>query len=228
MVTRDKFIVFHIASRGRPEQLIRAINKLVNNIAKPKSYLISIAADTDDPTVYNKQFVQQLVGHIKLGRLVIDFATPKGKIAAMNRINFKNKKWDILVHLNDYVEIEKKGFDDTIRDQVQAHPKSLTLFPSSNTNGFEIYYLKAVSKAFYDKYGYIYHPELWGNFHRAELIERATASNTIYYSKETFFNFPHPKWFYGKPDGITITPLVNWTKDLKTFEKIKDENQPLH
>jgi len=210
-------IRFHLATKGRPHAMLNCIYSLMSNVENEKNYFITIAADRNDRTTYNKKTLQEIAPLIKEGKIIIDFGEPQGKVAAMNRVGLSNKKWDILVSLTDSVEFNRFGFDTLIRNRFFESPAPMcVMWAASNNNGDETFYLKTINRKLYDKYGYIYNPDLKANFYEEEFVRRVKPAS----DEANFFNYKHPKWFYEQPDAAMTENIMKWKDDLLTFESL--------
>ena len=112
----EKTILMKVTSRGRPQQLIHAINEYLRLASNPKAMTWLITLDHDDDKCNTVSFCDSL-GHI-LDEPNIAFGHSDNKIHAINRdVNQLHiHHWDILLNISDDQLPIVQGYDAIIRE----------------------------------------------------------------------------------------------------------------
>lgn len=181
----DLYIVFKIPSRGRPDDLFRCIDSVINNLNNTKDCRILITADYDDDSMYCNELKQKYMEYCQKGVLInmfYDDATTK--VGAYNRdVEKVNFVWDIIVVLDDQTEVVLQGFDDLIRSCYKATKKfrdNQMFFIGSKQRS-----VITMGRAYYRRFKYFYHPEYRNTFYaRKEIatVSRLLKSNNYLYA----------------------------------------------
>ena len=149
-------ILFHIPTRSRPDRARTAIQNIIDNCVDT-NYLILVSADINDEAM--KGFTFQ---HPKV---LIHWGYSNNKIHACNRSIHIIENWDILVASSDDMMFQVEGFDRIIRESFrESHPHhthNLNQFIhfSDGNQGANVCTLSIMGKEYYDRDGYVYHPD---------------------------------------------------------------------
>lgn len=117
-----------------------------------------------------------------------------GKINACNRDMEMFDEWDIVVLASDDMIPQVRGWDDEIRKQMDAH------FPDTDgvlwfNDGYTKQKLNTmciIGKKYYDRFGYIYHPDYISLWCDNEMTEVSQILNKVVYSDKVLFKHEHP------------------------------------
>lgn len=230
-------ILFKIATRSRRNNFLRAIDSVVKNIADKDSYHILVSVDSDDTTMIPLPV-------INCPHTYIVFTNKEGeeitKISAINRdVNDFKYDWDILVNLSDDQVFTERDFDDIIRKsffkkvewtgfQPENHLNPYDLdqfihFPDGNRN--DLCTMSIIGRDYYERDGYIYHPEYKSLFCDDEAMQVAKIRGCYKYVDKQIFEHKHPA--YGKAvfdEQYQKTELIGNTVDRETFIRRKEAN----
>lgn len=215
----EKKLLIKYATRTRPNRMLSIINSILSNSIIPNNISICISLDSDDKIVLEKSTLDKLQTILKASKVNIRvFVSPRStKVEAINRDVEKMGDWDYVLPITDYTEINTKGFDTLILDNVKEN--EVTFLSSINDNGIEKHFIPVIPKKLYDKNGFIYNPQLKANFLTEELERRFEGSINI---TETLciHRYIHPEWLYFDSDTLLLENLKNWKEDLETIEAL--------
>ena len=211
-------ILYKLTSRSRPAKMYKAYKSVVDNAELPYKIILSIDSD-DDVTlkseelakIYWSPFVRVIVG------------TSKNKIDAINR-DVPKEGWDILVNLSDDQIFTVKGFDKAIAEHCTN--STFLHLPDGYVNE-RLATMSIMSKAYYDMFGYIYHPDYASLWCDNEAMEVAQALGCYKYVNEHIFTHEHPAWTGEKPDAQLIKTQNYYRQDERTYRKRKSLGFPL-
>jgi hypothetical protein len=217
-------ILLKIPTRGRPKQFFETIHsyyKLANNY---KDVLCMVSVDDDDHTMNNQEIFDALKTYPNLN---IKISTSYSKIHAVNRdMHGINDTWDILLLASDDMRPKVKGYDDIIRNNMKNN--------FLNTDGvlwFNDGYMKdrlntlcILGKKYYERFGYIYHPDYKSVYADNEFTEVSKILKRVQYFEQTIIEHQHPDWGFGKNDAVHLANQKNVTRDQEIFEYRKRKN----
>lgn len=198
--------------------MYKAYKSVIDNAELPYKIILSIDSD-DDVTlksdelakIYWSPFVRVIVG------------TSKNKIDAINR-DVPKEGWDILVNLSDDQVFTVKGFDKVIAEHCTN--STFLHLPDGYVNE-RLATMSIMSKAYYDMFCYIYHPDYASLWCDNEAMEVAQALGCYKYVNEHIFTHEHPAWTGEKPDEQLIKTQNYYRQDERTYRKRKSLGFPL-
>lgn len=144
-------ILYNLASRSRPGQLLATIDNIQAMVVSP-NYRILVKVDDDD---YSNDLKA-----ISARGVDVAHGLSSSKIDAINR-NIPADGWDILVNCSDDMRFTKYGFDIDILANMD--PDRFLHFPD-NYAGSKLCTMSIMDRVYYQRDGYIYHPayySLW-------------------------------------------------------------------
>lgn len=211
-------ILFNLASRSRPQKLKETIENIINH-CEGFSYWILVSIDVDDPTLPEMQkhgFFHPSFVRVSLGK-------SKNKVDAINRFSEYSGEWDIVVNTSDDMRFTVLGFDNIIRANMPADLDAFLHFP----DGFAAERLPTMSimgKAYFDRFGYIYHPDYISLWCDNEAMEVAQKLGKYKFVNERIFEHFHPANGNAKTDAQYRKTESFYRIDEKTFKKRKAMN----
>ena len=211
-------LLIKYASRSRPDRVLAVVDSVFKHATMPERICLLLSLDSDDKTVYNKEFLTKLKPYIEKYDVQLFFSPRTTKIGAYNRDIEKVSNWSYLLHITDFTEICFKGFDEWILESMNTH---ISFHYSSNTNGKYKHKIPVVPKVYYDEIGYLYNPKLKANFSYKEIKNRDFGHPSV---SIPMFKYYHPRWLYFSPDQLHLHNIRFWKQDLETLERIKNEN----
>ena len=185
-------ILFKLTSRSRPENCLRALNSILDNVANP-DYLVLISLDSDDPKLPE---YERLLSQVDITTF-IQVGTSRNKIDAINRDVEKFKVWDILINLSDDQVFTVKGFDQRIRSYAKqfADTDFFLHFPDSNHKPWDaLCTMSIIGRDYYERDGHIYNPafiSLWCDNFAQEIAKRR---NRYLFCPEYIADHLHPAY----------------------------------
>lgn len=196
---------------------MEAYQAAVKKAKEPRSLSWLFAVDDDDETAPH-YFLNQ-IGEVVTGPRV-------SKIEACNR-GVSNRTWDIVVLLSDDMLCRVDGWDQIIREDMAQH------FPDTDgclwyPDGYQdrLCTLPVMGRAYFDRFGYIYHPSYKSLWCDNEQHEVAEAQGKLWKSDNTLFEHMHCVWGKSKKDDLykhneSLDPI-----DRKNFHERKELGFP--
>lgn len=223
MTEKKPVILFKLPSRGRPERFFQALDSIVDNLASPFAYHISCTLDEDDPLM-NNDSVKERVKTYK--NTSIEWGLSRSKIDAVNR-SMPDIEWDILIVGSDDIFFNLYGFDEIVRNEFALH------FPDGDgylhfnekDSGSALCVMTVCDKKYYDRFGYIYHPDYKSLFCDNEQMEVAKALGKYIYINCMIMEHKNPAYGY-MPEDVMFREQqdIGWTIDQETYNKRKLKN----
>lgn len=230
---KDMRILFKFATRSRPQLFKRGLDSIINN-CESENYIILVSVDSDDPTM-SKEHCDNYKN------TMIVCKTSESKVHAINRDFEFVSNWDILVNMSDDMVFTKKGFDNIIRGHffdagVRALNESLKFvhgpffmmtdkclhFPDGNRN--DLITMAIMGREFYDRFGYIYHPDYKSLYCDDEMTAVAKQLGCYKYVDEQIVKHLHPAYGKAKYDKQYQHTESFDQADKQTFERRKANN----
>jgi len=216
---RPKILV-KFPTRGRSEQFFEtlfAMYALSNDVTNLR---FIITCDKDDVDTNNKHFKGKIE---QFANLKMVFGNSKTKIEACNADITGD--FDIIILASDDMIPVVRGWDDIIRDEM------LKYYPDFDgslwfNDGYQkrINTLSILGKAYYNRFGYIYHPSYKSFFCDDEQTEVGRLLNKIKYNSKIIFRHQHPFWTGAANDKTYLKNANYFEADKKNFEERKKIN----
>jgi hypothetical protein len=206
-------------SRSRPEKLISNVIEYQSSAAQPDKVKFLVSLDEDDETI--QQAIEQLSWRHNVSVVV---CTSKSKIDACNRDMKINLEWDIVVLASDDMRVKVDGWDNIIRENMLKyfHDTDGCLWfndGAQHSAGTQqmICTLSILGRKYYDRIGYIYHPEYKSFFCDNEFTEVAQAEGKLKYINQCIIRHEHPAWGHGKQDELYKANDAHWKHDQDLY-----------
>jgi hypothetical protein len=212
-------ILYKLTSRSRPAKMYKAYKSVADNAVLNLVMILSI--DSDDSVTLNSEELKQMAWD---KRVSIHTGTSKNKIDAINR-DVPKQGWDILVNLSDDQIFTVKGFDKVISEHCTN--STFLHLPDGYVNE-RLATMSIMSKAYYDMFGYIYHPDYASLWCDNEAMEVAQALGCYKYVNEHIFTHEHPAWTGEKPDEQLEHTQKFYRQDNRTYIKRKALGFPIN
>lgn len=157
-------ILFKYASRGRAQRFFDGMDSIVNNLGIKDKYHISCTLDSDDTVMNNEEVIRKIFSYPNVS---ISWGISMSKINAFNR-DMPDYDWDICIAMSDDLRFIVYGFDELIREgfRINAPDTDALLHYPDQDAKHVIPILYVAGKKYYDRDGYIYHPDyksLWAD-----------------------------------------------------------------
>ena len=208
-------ILFKFTTRSRPELFKRGMDSIINNCTA-ENYQILVSVDEDDTSMYGME--EQYKDNSKV---VFCKGENKNKIFAINRDLDVITDWDILVNMSDDMVFTEYGFDAYIRGEFDNLDQCLH-FPDGNTTAFIT--MSILGRKFFNRFGYIYHPDYISLFCDNEQTEVAQILGCYKFINKNIFSHLHPAWAKAASDEQYRHTESFWGVDEATFHRRKANN----
>lgn len=208
--------------RSRFNMLKKNLKQLNNNMVNPETKIL-LSIDKDDESIYTNEKLLEIKPYINNVKVML--SNSYNKINSLNR-DLDSLDWDYVLFLTDYTEIVTEGFDQWIIDNLKElanYPSEKTALKirSKNNNGLDYHYLYVVPYHFFKSKGYVFNPNLAGNFYY-ELLEKELKDDyciiTDSITENSIHKYVHPKWGYYEVDELNMKSLSYWKNDFKAFK----------
>ena len=204
-------IIYNFASRSRPDKFFKAIEN-INTLSKT-DHIIAAKLDIDDKSMhYTHQSFQ-------LPNLKTYWGISKNKIDAINRDIPAG--WDILVNMSDDMVFTNEGFDLDIIEAFHGNYDQFIHFPDGYTDD-RLCSMSIIGKDYYDRFGYVYHPDYVSLFCDNEAQDVAKELGKYKFINKNIFKHKHPAWCPEiKADAQLIHTQKFYRQDERTYKKRK-------
>lgn len=210
-------ILVKFPTRGRRIKFEHVLNRYIDT-ASNVTFLISY--DDDDITmkgIENREWPENVIW--EKGR-------SNSKIHACNRDIEKVQDWDILILASDDMIPQVRDWDSFIITEMKKH------FPDTDgvlhfNDGYSAERLNTMcimGRKYYDRFGYIYHPEYKSLWSDNEFMEVSQTLKKVKYFERVLFKHEHPVNIGGKADRLYQKNDTFYTRDHKVFKKRKMMN----
>lgn len=189
-----------------------------------EDFHVSCTIDLDDFTMNNDEVEVRIS---KYENISISWGTSESKIDAINR-SMPDIEWDVIVNISDDMLVTFFGFDEIIRSFVKDEIKDLDglIHIPDNDAGDALNVLYVATKKYYDRFGYIYHPDYISLFADNESIDVARKLNKYYYCNcPNLFVHNNPAYGHLPKDEMFIEQQkIGWSIDAQTYEIRRAKN----
>jgi hypothetical protein len=177
-------------TRSRWDKFLKLLNLYQQTANNLNDIHFVITCDINDGT--KPMNLNERISQFKNVTMVSGIST--GKIHACNRDMELFNDWDIVVLASDDMIPQQKGWDDIIRRSMQTH------FPDTDgvlwfNDGYTKQNLNTMcilGKKYFDRFGYIYHPDYISLFCDNEFMDVSMILNKVVYSDNILFKHEHP------------------------------------
>jgi hypothetical protein len=201
-------ICFKFATRSRPNLFDRGISSILTNI-ETNNYFILVTCDLDDnsmqgvPIKYaNNKNIKFVYGH------------SKNKIDAINRdLSLLPENWNVLINMSDDMVFTQKGFDNIIMNDFNSDFDLCLHYPDGYRK--DLITMSIIGKYFFDRFGYIYHPNytsLWCDNEQTEVSK--ILGKYRFFNKEIFIH-KHP----ANDNSVVIDEQYKRTESFYNIDK---------
>lgn len=214
-------ILYKFATRSRPHKFFEALDN-IQKYSEHDNYMVLVTADWDDELMFNDEIIARVKTYEKVQIL---FGSSKNKIDAINRDMPLFQDWDILINMSDDMVFISYGYDkQIIKDFESFRTLDLLLHYPDQKAWFAVCTLAIMGKDYYNRFGYIYHPEYKSLYCDNEQMEVAKKLGRYKYIKKRLFNHNNPMHGLSPKDELHLKTIADYKDDKATFEKRKLEN----
>lgn len=217
-------ILVQFPTRSRPNKFFQTLVRYQHTRQTDNVHFL-ITIDRDDHTMNNETVFKVLK---QWGNLSYQIIEPSGKIGAINAgiDNYINDYDIILVASDDMIPI-RDGWDATIINEMRSH------YPDTDgvlwfNDGYQFNNLNTLcilGRAYYKRFGYIYHPSYKSLWCDNEFMDVANMLNKQTYFHTCIIKHEHPIHFNGKGfDQLNIRDNNFMDDDEKNYRNRKQNN----
>ena len=202
-------IHYNFATRSRPEKMAAAF-ATIQAYSHSKKYTVGLTVDDDDTVTLNSNELSDL---LKFPNVFINMGKSKSKVHAINR-GMEGWQGDIVVNMSDDMRFLKQGFDIDIINAFEGNLDLFIHFPDGRVNHL-LPTMSIMGRTYYDRFGYIYHPQYESLWCDNEAMDVAKMCNAYKYVDKRIFDHYHPAW-----TGEPVDALLNHTQSFYRADEI--------
>jgi len=183
-------LLIKFPTRQRPEKFLSVLNTYLDFLHDKDNYEVVITADLDDPTM-NNDAMRATIDGLKNTRIF--YGNSKTKIEAVNADMDKCTNYDVLLLASDDMIPEVRGYDEVIRKGMREHFPDTDgiLFFNDGAWGQKLNTLSIMGKKYYDRFGYIYHPDYTSFYCDNEYTDVANKLGKVQYFSQVIIRHKH-------------------------------------
>lgn len=214
-------LLIKFPTKGRRERFVQTIRGYLANIVLPETKIL-VTFDSDD----RASTTPDILKFLEHNKVEYTIGYSKSKVDACNR-DLEGKDFDVVLLASDDMICVERGFDKIICDAMEKH------FPDTDgslhfNDGYTQDRLRTMvifGKKYYDRFGYLYHPDYISLWSDNEDIEVAKLLNKYQYFPQILFKHQH----YANDASVKRDERYNFTEqfylaDQKTFDRRKAMN----
>ena len=211
-------ILCQFPTRSRPVKFISVMTKYLTFAENLKKIWFNVVIDEDDQTMNNEQMKAEIN---KMPPCIsVSVGKSKNKVDAINRMP-KDRAWDIVLLISDDMMPKAQGWDDIIKlDMKKYYPDTDgVLWYNDGFVGKRLNTLSILGKKYYDRFGYIYHPDYKSLWCDNEFMLVADMLNKQTYIEDCIIRHEHAIHMKQNPDALLKHTESFCKIDKETFER---------
>lgn len=163
-------LMIQFPTRSRPEMFLESFKLYIDNLSGKNDVFFNISCDTDDESM-NNESIQSRIRSL-YNNVYIEFNNNKNKIEAVNA-GMENKECDVILNASDDMNPQIKEFDEDIRKGFEDNFPDYdgVLHFNDGYQGYNLNTLCILGKKYYNRFGYIYHPDYYSLYADNEFME---------------------------------------------------------
>jgi hypothetical protein len=207
-------LLIKFPTRGRPDKALKTLVRYINYM-DDKSNRILVTCDLDDESMNNEE-VRDILTQYE--NVVIKYGDNKSKIEAVNA-DLKDEEFDIVLLASDDMLPIVKGYDTLIKSRMsEIYPDTDgVLWFNDGYQGDRLNTLSILGKKYYDRFGYIYHPEYKSVWCDNEFMAVSRILDKVTYFDTTIIRHEHPDWGFNDRDDIHRCNYLNENHDRMVY-----------
>lgn len=221
-------ILCKFPTRERPTRFKDVLSAWVNMADDPNGIVWLFSFDNDDPVLENLTEFAIMMPNCPAQ---VFTGLSSNKIHAINRdIEKVRDPWDILVVLSDDMVPTRKGWDTIIRTQMEHYaPDGDAIIWFFDGKQADIVTLPIMGRKYYDRFGYVYHPDYVSVFADNEQTDVARDLGKLFYFSNPIAHHRHPANFSDvQKDALYLKNETQaiWDRDQATYNRRKAQGFP--
>ena len=210
-------------TRNRKNKFFKVLRQYQNLCEDLDNTYFLITLDNDDESM-NPSDVEDIFNTFKNVKVI--YGTSNSKIHAVNRDIELVNDWDIVLLASDDMTPKVKGYDNIIRNKMKEFYSDTDgiLWFNDGHMGNKLNTLCILGKKYYDRFGYIYHPEYKSDWSDNEFMLVGNILGKQTYFEQVIIEHEHPDWGYGNRDQIHTNNINDYQYDLGVYNRRKEIN----
>jgi hypothetical protein len=216
-------LLIKFPTRNRKNKFFKVLKQYQNLCEDLTNTHFLITLDNDDESMSSSE-VDHIFNTFKNVKVI--YGNSDSKIHAVNRDIELSDDWDIVLLASDDMTPKVKGYDNIIRNKMkELYPDTDgILWFNDGHQGNKLNTLCILGKKYYDRFGYIYHPDYKSVWSDNEFMMVGNLLEKQTYFDEVIIEHEHPDWGYGSRDVIHQVNSKNENHDKLLFMKRKENN----
>lgn len=222
MYSESPLLLIKIPTRSRPEQFFRILDMYYQKLSHKVPYQFLITCDVDDTTMNCPAVIEKLNSYKNLS---YSFSKNNSKVEAYNR-DVAAHNFDILLVTSDDLEPVMDGYDTVIVQRMQEAFSDYdgVLNFHDGYVGAQCNTYPVIGKKYYDRFGYVYHPEYKSLYCDEELCVVSKMLRKERVCGEVIIKHNHPVWGAGQWDALYVRNEQLKSQDEATFNSRRAKN----
>jgi len=218
-------ILLKCPTRSRPERVRKTLSTYLRFANHPEQIGVAVSCDTDDQTMQDTTELRRVLSGFSWHRIF--YSPNKTKIQACNaNMNEIEYDWDIVVLVSDDMIPQIRGYDDVIRNEFLAGfpDRNGILWANDGCQGEKLNTLCIFGRDFYNRQGFLYHPDYKSLFCDTELTDqcRNEYKSICRYIPYCIIRHEHPgTGFRNTMDKLYEINQKYWNDDMYTYIRRK-------
>lgn len=218
-------ILIKFPTRNRVNQFFKVLDEYYDYSTNLDQIEFQITIDDDDLSMNNKMVIDRLNTY---KNLTYNIGKSLNKIHAVNR-DLKINNCDIILLASDDMHPVMKGYDEIIRENMKKlYPDTDGVLWFNDGNRKDLNTLCILGTKYYNRFGYIYHPDYKSLWADNEFMDVANILKKQTFIDIVIIHHKHPDWGFGKRDEIHHLNSINNSYDKNIYLKHKLSNFNLH
>lgn len=221
-INSPRFLI-KIPTRSRPEQFFTTLDAYYKALSGKIPYHFLISLDQDDVTMNNATVIDKLNRYPNLS---FYFGENPSKVAAYNADLDKYTDWDFMLVTSDDAVPAIANYDAVLAEIMQTNfpdYDGVINFHDGAVND-RCNTLPVMGKKYYDRFGYIYHPDYTALCCDVELTEVSKILKKEVYVNGVIIRHNHPVWGWGQWDELYEYNQKFDKEDQRVYEERKSQN----
>ena len=209
-------ILIKFPTRNRKNKFFEVLQKYYDFATDLSKIEFLITLDYDDESMNNQEVIDKLKSYKNLKFV---FGKSNNKIHAVNR-DIELGDWDIILLASDDMIPIEKGYDEQIRFNMTInYPNTDGILWFNDGNRKDLNTLCILGKKYYERFGYIYHPDYKSLWADNEFMTVGNLLKKQIFIDRVIIHHQHPDWGYGGRDNIHSLNSNHDMEDRMVFQR---------
>lgn len=219
-------ILIKFPTRERVDKFFSVLEIYIKQSVNVSKIGFLISMDVDDCIMNNANVREKLDNYKKQGiKLVYYYNNNTSKIQAINANISNVNGWDILLLASDDMIPIQNGYDEVIRtDMCNNFPDTDGVLWYNDGGQNNINTLCILGKKYYNRFGYIYHPDYVSLWCDNEFTDVSVKLNKVHKSEQVIIEHAHPVYQKCNYDRLYLKNESFNNFDKQTYLKRKNLN----